>query len=339
VFDSTPFEAGIALDRVRGEDVLRFLDYPAYFELLKVPLPENREGILNALASDRLIQLSPAGGWDITNLGALLFAKKLEEFHTLSRKAMRVIQYRGNNRIATIREQVGARGYASGFEGLIGFINGLLPSNEVIEQALRKSVPRFPELAVRELVANALVHQELGVKGAGPMVEIFEDRLEITNPGAPLIDTQRLVDSPPRSRNEGMAALLRRIGICEERGSGWDKVVAETEYHQLPAPVAETPDDNTRVTLFAPRPLAAMDKGDRLLAVYLHACLRYVQREYLTNSTIRQRFGIEPRNSAMASRLIRDAVEGGLILPHDPDAAPKLMRYIPFWARPAGGAA
>jgi predicted HTH transcriptional regulator len=133
-----------------------------------------------------------------------------------------------------------------------------------------------------------------------------------------------------------MAALLRRMGICEERGSGWDKVVAETEYHQLPAPLAETPNDNTRVVLFAPRPLTAMDKADRLLAVYLHACLRYVQREYLTNSSIRQRFGIDPKNSAFASRMIRDAVESGLILPHDPDAAPKLMRYIPFWARPTG---
>jgi predicted HTH transcriptional regulator len=169
------------------------------------------------------------------------------------------------------------------------------------------------------------------------MVEIFEDRLEITNPGAPLIDTQRLIDSPPRSRNESMAALLRRMGICEERGSGWDKVVAETEYHQLPAPVAETPNNNTRVILFAPRPLNAMDRADRQRAVYLHACLRFVNREFLTNSSIRQRFGIEPQNSALASRLIRDAVEAGLVCPQDPDAAPKLMRYIPFWARPIPG--
>jgi predicted HTH transcriptional regulator len=245
---------------------------------------------------------------------------------------MRVVQYRGRNRVATLKEQVGSKGYASGFEGLIGFINGLLPSNEVIEQALRKSVPRFPELAVRELVANALIHQDFFLTGAGPMVEIFEDRIEITNPGVPLVDTQRFVDSPPRSRNESMAALMRRIGICEERGSGWDKVVFQTELYQLPAPLAEVADDHTRVVLFAPRALSRMDRTERVRAMYLHACLRYVSREYLTNTSVRQRFGIEPQNIAKASRLIAEAVDAGAIVPDDPAAAPKLMRYVPIWA-------
>src|SRR5207249_3136771 len=230
---------------------------------------------------------------------------------SLRRKAIRVIQYRGTSRIETLKEQVGAKGYAPGFEVLIGFVNGLLPSNEVISQALRKTVPIFPELAVRELVANALIHQDFFVTGAGPMVEIFEDRIEITNPGPPLVDTQLLVDTPPSSRNEALASLMRRIGICEERGSGWDKVVFQTELYQLPAPLPEVTDDHTRVVLFAPRPLTRMDKADRVRAVYLHACLRYVNREYLTNTSVRERFGIEPQNIATASRLIREAVEGG----------------------------
>lgn len=333
VFDQTPFEDGIAAERVRDDEVLRLLDYPAYFELLERPLPANRGGILNALSNDKLIHRCDAGGWNVTNLGLILYAKRLGDLDNLRRKAIRVILYRGSSRIETIREQVGTRGYASGFEGLIGFINGLLPSNEVIEQALRKTVPRFPELAVRELVANALIHQDFFVTGAGPMVEIFEDRIEITNPGVPLVDTQRFVDSPPRSRNESLASLMRRIGICEERGSGWDKVVFQSEFYQLPAPLAEVADDHTRVVLFAPRPLARMDRAERVRAAYLHACLQYVNRKYLTNTSVRQRFGVEPRNSAKASRLIAEAVEAGAIAPDDPTAAPKLMRYVPWWAK------
>ena len=334
IFDRTPFENGVAAERVGDDDVLRLLDYPAYFEVLKRSLPESRDGILKALADDGLVCPCEAGGWNVTNLGAILFARRLEDFRSLPRKAMRVIQYRGTSRVETIKEQVGARGYACGFEGMIGFINGLLPIKEVIEQALRKSVPMFPELAVRELVANALIHQDFFVTGAGPMVEIFEDRVEITNPGAPLVDTQRFVDTPPKSRNEALASLMRRIGICEERGSGWDKVVLQTEVHQLPAPLPEATLDYTRVVLFAPRPLSRMDKADRLRAVYLHASLRYVNREHTTNSSVRERFGIEPHNIATASRLIREAVEAGLIVPYDPDAAPKLMRYLPAWAAP-----
>ena len=137
---------------------------------------------------------------------------------------MRVVQYRGNGRAETLREQEGAKGYASGFKGLIDYIHGVLPTNEVIERDLRKTVPMFPQLAVRELVANALIHQDFFATGAGPMVEIFDDRIEITNPGEPLVDTDRFVDTPPRSRNETLASLMRRYRICEERGSGIDKV-------------------------------------------------------------------------------------------------------------------
>ncbi len=247
IFDKAPFESGIAAERMRDEEVLRLLDYPAYFDLLERPLPENREGIPAALEDDKLIAPCEAGGWNITNLGAILFAKRLDDFATLKRKAMRVIQYRGNSRIETIKEQVGGKGYASGFEGLIDYVNGLLPSNEVIGQALRREVTMYPELAIRELVANALIHQDFFMTGVGPMVEIFEDRIEITNPGAPLVSIERFVDTPPRSRNEGIASLMRRIGICEERGTGWDKIVFQTEYYQLPAPLTEATDDHTRV--------------------------------------------------------------------------------------------
>ncbi len=67
-------------------------------------------------------------------------------------------------------------------------------------------------------------------------------------------------------------------------------------------------------------------------ACYLHACLKRVQQEYLTNSSIRERFGIAKKNSAQASRIIREAVATDMIKAHDPNAAPKFMKYVPFWA-------
>ena len=335
IFDQTPFENGVAAQRATGDDVLRLLDYPAYFDLLERPLPANREGILEALADDRLIQKSDAGGWDIANLGAVLFAKRLDAFQALCRKAVRVIQYRGNGRTETLKDQEGAKGYACGFEGLIGYVNGLLPANEVIGEALRKSVPMFPELAVRELVANALIHQDFFVTGAGPMVEIFDDRIEITNPGEPLVDTQRFVDTPPRSRNETLASLMRRFRICEERGSGIDKVVSQVELFQLPAPLFESPEGFTRTVLFAHKPLSAMDKEGRVRACYLHACLCYVTRRPMTNASLRKRLGIARKNIATASRLLGEAVDAGAIVVADPEVGTRNRRYLPFWAAPA----
>ncbi len=224
------------------------------------------------------------------------------------------------------------KGYATGFESLIDLIMALVPTNEVIERALRKTVPMYPELAIRELVANALIHQDFFATGSGPMVELFEDRVEISNPGIPLVSTERFLDTPPKSRNETLASLMRRFRICEERGSGIDKVVFQTEIFQLPAPLFEAPQEFTRTVLFSHRPLAAMDKNDRVRACYLHVCLKYVQREFLTNSSLRERFGIKEQNRSMASRLIRDAIEAQAILPYDPSAAPKLMKYVPWWA-------
>lgn len=332
VFDHTPFEKEIAAEQVTADELLKRLDYPAYFDLLSLPLPEGREGLLAALAADEIIDHGKGGRWNITNLGAILFARRLADFRTLRRKAVRVILYKDDARIETIREQEGLKGYASGFEGLISFIMNLLPSNEVIGQALRKTVPMFPELAIRELVANALIHQNFHLTGTGPMVELFANRIEITNPGLPLVRTDRFLDSPPKSRNESIASFMRRIGVCEERGSGVDKVVSQAELYQLPAPLFETTDEHTRAVLFAHRDFREMDKTDRIRACYLHACLRYVQRDYMSNTTLRERFGIDEKNSSMVSRIIKDALGAGLIRPHDETVGSRARRYLPWWA-------
>jgi predicted HTH transcriptional regulator len=280
VFDSRPFESGIAAEGLPVEEVLRRLDVRAYFELLERPLPESHAAVIDTLAADRLVAPGEVGGWNVTNLGAALLARDLGGFPGLSRKAIRVIVYRGRGRLVTEREMVEVRGYACAFEALVRQITTLLPAAEVVEQALRRTVPLYPEGAIREMVANALIHQDFAITGAGPMVEIFDDRIEVTNPGEPLVAVDRFLDSPPTSRNEAMASLMRRFRICEERGSGVDKIVSETERHQLPGPLFEVPPGFTRAVLFAPRPLASMDRHERIRACYLHACLRYVQRDF-----------------------------------------------------------
>lgn len=295
-------------------------------------MPEGREAILTALAADRMIQRSDSGQWHISNLGAILFAKRLQDFPALGRKAVRLIQYRGKGKLETVRELTGNKGYAVGFEGLIDYLKTLLPANEEIGKAFRQEVPMYPELALRELVANAIIHQDFNLSGTGPMIELFERRMEITNPGVPLVDPQRFLDSPPRSRNEALASFMRRIGICEERGSGIDKVITQIEMYQLPAPIFEKTDEHTRVVLFAYKDYKDMEPEDRIRACYQHCCLKYVNREPMNNTSLRERFQIDEGNSAMASRIIKQAIEAGLIRLYDPKANRKTYRYVPSWA-------
>ena len=125
---------------------------------------------------------------------------------------------------------------------------------------------------------------------------------------------------------------MRRFRICEERGSGIDKVVSQAELYQLPAPIFETVEENTRIVLFAHREFKEMDKADRIWACYLHACLRYVQRDFMTNTTLRERFGIDAKNSALASRIIKDTLEAGRIRCHDDSVGNKARKYLPWWA-------
>ena len=242
------------------------------------------------------------------------------------------MRYHGNDRLNAHPEPPFPQGYASAYEQVIQTLHGWLPGNEAIGRAVRKDVRMYPDVAIRELVANALIHQDLSVTGTSPLIELFDDRLEISNPGAPLVDTERLLDTPPRSRNEAMASMMRRMNVCEERGTGVDKVVGSCELYQLPAPQFEATDGFTRSILFAMRPLTRMEPRERIRAVYWHACLRHVNGQHTNNTTVRKRFAIADTNSAMASRLLKEAEAAGVIRTFDPVAAPKLRRYVPWWA-------
>ena len=329
--DDNAFENGIAERNLNDDKVLDLIDYPTFFDLMKLPLPSNKKGILDRLVQEHIIN-SFGGKYDITNLGGMLFAKNINLFETLSRKALRVIVYKGNNRVNTIKEQVGIKGYAVGFEELMKYIEDQLPTNEEIGKALRRRVTVYPILSIRELVANAIIHQDFSAKGTSPIVEIFDNRIEITNSGKPLINPLRFIDHSPQSRNETLARFMRRLNICEERGSGIDKVVSECELYQLPAPDFVDGDNFMRVILYAPKSLRQMDRRDKVRACYQHACLKYVSGEIMSNQTLRGRFNVEEQNYPIVSRIISDSIEDGLIKSHDTDSkSRKYAKYVPFW--------
>jgi predicted HTH transcriptional regulator len=200
-----------ALGPVDSSVVVDLLDTQTFFELLKLPYPTDQTRVMDRLLQDRLID-RVEGGLSIRRLGALLLAKRLDAFPDLARKAARVIVYAGTSKLEPKIDQIGQRGYAVGFQGLVAFVMGQLPQNEIIENALRKSVKLLPVDCVRELVANALIHQDLTIGGAAPMVEIYSNRVEISNPGLPIVPVERFIDGY-QSRNERLADFMRRMDI------------------------------------------------------------------------------------------------------------------------------
>ncbi len=314
-----------------GDDIVQLLGTQYYFDLLKVPYPADREGVLDRFEREKLIA-KKNGTWTITNLGAVLFAKQLDDFEGLSHKALRVIIYDGTDKLKTRLDKIGAKGYAIGLEGLIDFINSQIPTNEIIEKAIRKEVKMFPEICVRELVANAMIHQDFEEIGSSVKVEIYTDRVEFTNPGKPFISPDRFIDED-QSRNEQLAKLMRRFGICEAKGSGIDKVIKAAEVYQLPAPDFRGGDRHTTAILFSHKNFEGMDRNDRMRACYQHCCLRYVMNQKMTNQSLRERFNLPENKSESVSRVIRETIEAGLIKLSDPAVTSfRLRSYTPYWA-------
>lgn len=320
------FELDFALRNLSSDKVLTLLDYPSVFKLLSIPLPPNKSAILKKLEEEKII-VKRLEKYHITNLGAILFANDLHDFEQLARKVPRVIIYKGNSKLHTIKEQAGKLGYAVAFERLVNYVNDKLPSNEEIDRVFRNEVRVYPELAIRELVANALIHQDFSVQGTSVMIEIFDNRIEVTNPGKPLIDVNRFIDHSPESRNEMLAGLMRRMNICEERGSGIDKVISQVEIFQLPAPQFIAGDNYTRVVMYSPKSLRQMSKPDKIRACYQHCCIKYVSGEYMTNQTLRERFDMVKKSYPVISRLIRESIASGLVKEYD-----NSRMYVPFWA-------
>ena len=321
--------AALGLDDAQ---VVALLDVQGYFDLRQRPLPSTRTEMVDALVSRRFV-VRRDDGLAITHLGALVLAKRLSDFDTLARKGVRVIVYDGVTKLLVKdgKDWMADVGYGVGFERLVDRIHAETPASEEILAALRKTTFAYPKKALREILGNALVHQDLTERGTGVVVEIYDDRVEIVNPGLPLLPVDRFIDEN-QSRNERLADALRQLGVCDERGHGIDAVVAHIEAYQLPPYQCRLGARHTTVVLSRYKGLAKLAPDERAQAVYQHCCLRFVSNQITNNESIRARFKIEKQNSAQASRLLREALEAGRIKPVDPTVGTKLMRYLPYWA-------
>ena len=323
------FEQQIARDNLSKEDVLKYLNYNALYRILDKNVPQSTDAIIERLSDYHLCSFT-GQTWNITNLGAILFANELHDFPNMEGHEVIVRKYVGTNNRQQEFEQHGAYGYAVGFEGLIDFIVRNTGSEKI--DVKRESIPTYPRVAIREFVANALVHQDFGITGMPVTIEIFSNRLSITNAGAPLNDINRLIDLPPQSRNEQLAQMMFTLGICERRGSGIDRAIAAVEKMYLPPVKFTKSEQHTRVFMYPQKSLKEMTKQEKISACYQHACLMYEDGEKINNQSVRERFELSKNDSSVASRIISDTMDARLIKPADIEtASKKYMTYIPFY--------
>jgi ATP-dependent DNA helicase RecG len=284
---------------------------------------------------DQLIKLEllvddRQGGLDVTNLFALLAAKNLSTIPSVAGKAPRVVEYKRTKKLDAVGDVIGQLGYAIGFKRLLRHVMTRMPHEEIMVTGVRQNKYPIPEIAAREIIANALIHQDFTQPGH-PTIEVFKDKIQITNPGAPLVDPKRFIDAPSKSRNERLAAMMRRIGLCEERGSGIDRALEAIEKEALPAPLFREVEGSTVVIIYRPGSFAEMSKEARIRACYQHACLRFESNDPMSNASFRIRLGLSDNQYPQVSIVIREAIEAGWIRPLNEDQPNRNARYVPFY--------
>jgi predicted HTH transcriptional regulator len=325
------FEDAIAATHQSSEQILELLDADTYYHLRGIEPPSRSDEKLRMLRNIGCIRDDSEGGFDITNLGALLFSKRIDDFPTVAHKAVRVVRYAGKDKMRSSAENTGQFGYAIGFQGVLKHVLKHLPQEEVFLTGLRRTQSTYSEIAIREMIANALVHQDFTIPGQSPIIEIYADRVEISNPGKSLVERNRVIDERS-TRNERLARTMRDLGICEERGGGIDKSIIDIEEKFLPAPEFHTSTQTTRVVLFGPRAFNQLSKGDKVWACYCHCVVRFLRGDYMSNTTLRERFSLPDSEYQAVSAIISAARKNNLIKEAEAGQGRRNAKYLPYFA-------
>ncbi|MCK5883955.1 MAG: putative DNA binding domain-containing protein [Bacteriovoracaceae bacterium] len=268
-----------------------------------------------------------------TNLAVICCAKDFTKLHSYERFSIRLIQYKGNTKLTATRDETVSVGYSLGLDRIINTVTNWLPHSEEIIGASLVTRSTIPEVALREIIVNAIIHRDFTISNSCITVELYDDRIEITNPGSllPEISVDRLIDHPSRTRNEVLSDLMRKLGFAEERGSGIDKAVIASEKMGLPPIDFRNEADYFRVTLFSARSFQSMSKSEKIDTIYQHACLNSVIQRNTTGRSIRERFRMTRNESTKVYRLIDDSISVGKIKLANPEDSRKDHYYLPYW--------
>jgi predicted HTH transcriptional regulator len=320
-------------ENLTQDKVLELLDSITYYELIRLPYPSNKNAVVERLEQEGFA-IGENGLYSITNLGALLFANDMNDFPSLKYKTPRVVTYEGDNKLSTvIKDKEILMGYAKGFEVLLEWIYSQIPEPQIITKTFREQRVVYPKKGIRELVANALIHQDCEEVGMRPLIEIYKNRIVISNPGNCLVPPERILGAIPKARNEILVDIMKRLYICETRGSGIPRTIEGIEEIQLPAPTFENQDNAFKVELYAFTKFDRLSTEEKLRACVQHVTFMYVMDIFANNETLRKRFGLGEKKTNAISKLVRLAKDKGLIKEADPkNNSKKYIKYVPFWA-------
>lgn len=307
----------LVVGNASADEVIELLDIEQFYQLQHARTrPAQAIRIMNDLLKEGMIvKARPKGKYGLNRMGALLLAKSISACSKdLRSKRVRIIKYRSNAKKKVSLDQDWDKGYAVGFADLVNLVFSQMENRQVFENGtIRRDQDFVPKIALRELIANAIIHQDFE-NDRQPVVEIFDNRVVIINPGMPLLDEGDMI-LRHQARNTKVVDAMRLFGICEKRSSGIDNVIMalEEEGH---APVEYRMSKSvgeTEAYLRGVKSYEDLRRELRELACRQHCALRYVQDNYMTNESLRKRFGLDEDKTNEISKLLQRMVGKGHI--------------------------
>lgn len=191
-----------------------------------------------------------------TIAGALIFARnKLQQFPSLSRYIIRCVRYKGSSVSTDIIDKADIGGTLDiQIDEMQKFILRNIQLSAQIIGTRRVERYEYPKKAIREIVANAVIHRDYKITGTYTQVNVFEDRIEVFNPGClpPGVTVENIKDAQA-SRNEVIAALLKDLDYLEEYGRGIDIVFNKMREWGLLGPLFKNTANSFKVILPGPK--------------------------------------------------------------------------------------
>lgn len=187
-----------------------------------------------------------------TLAGFLIFAAQApQSVKDFSRYIVRCVKYKGSNVATDIIDSLDVDGTLDIQIDIIQkFVLRNIRKSSSIVGTKRVDKYEYPEKAIREIIANAIIHRDYKITETYSQVNIFEDRIEVFNPGClpPGVTVKNIKDAQV-SRNEVIAARLKELDYLEEYGRGIDIVFSKMEEWGLLPPLFKNSTNSFKVIL------------------------------------------------------------------------------------------
>ena len=146
------------------------------------------------------------------------------------------------------------------FNEAFRFIKSKLPISGTIDSdGKRREYLVIPEVALREALANAIAHRDYSTMSSRVQVDIFADRIEITNPGQSLVPIEKIYDTPSVARNPYLMGFLKEYHITEQLARGIQTIRESSKAAGLAEPLFENLSSSFRITLYSSAFLSGAD--------------------------------------------------------------------------------